>query len=128
MGNTLTRERDDHLETFRLIWLDSSVNNSEENLRAQQRLRKTVNYLKTFDGEQVCLKYIRSVPEDDRIILIVSGELGRILVPKISRLRQVFSIYIYCNNKIFHEHWSQHYYQVIQKKRSFSSMFHLMYM
>lgn len=116
MGNTFTREIDENLEAFRLVWLDGSVNNSEENLHAQQRLRRTVNYLKTFEDEQVCFKYIRSVPKDDRIILIVNGQLGQILVPKICHLRQVFSIYIYCKNKAFHEHWSQYYYRVMQKK------------
>ena len=114
MGNTITREENDNLETFRLIWLDSSVNRSEENLHAQWRLRTIINYLKTFEDEQTCLEYIRSVPKDDRIILIVSGRLGRIFVPKIAHLRQIDSIYIYCKNKAFNEYWAQYYYQVIK--------------
>src|ERR1700722_4333463 len=88
-----------NLETFSLVWLDASVNGSKENIEAQQRLRTSINHLKTFENSDQCEKYIRSVSKDDRIVLIVSGQLGREIVPRIHKLRQVFSIYVYCMDK-----------------------------
>jgi len=112
MGNASTKGKNDNLETFCLIWLDSLVNNSQENLQAQEQLRTAINHLKTFENEQLCLKYIKSVPKDDRIVLIVSGKLGRSIVPKIFHLRQIVSIYVYCTDKTFNEQWAQHFIKV----------------
>jgi hypothetical protein len=101
-----------NFETYSLLWLDGSIN-SPENLNAQEQLRLSINYLQTFDKFDDCEKYIRSVSIHDRIVLIVSGQFGQHLVPKIHRLHQVFSIYIYCANKQFHQQWSQQYTKVI---------------
>ena len=38
----------ENLETFSLLWLDAEVNESSENVAAQQQLRTSINYLKTF--------------------------------------------------------------------------------
>ncbi|CAF4308926.1 unnamed protein product, partial [Adineta steineri] len=40
---------DGNIETFSLIWLDTSVNKTDENLRAQVELQTTVSQLKTFE-------------------------------------------------------------------------------
>jgi hypothetical protein len=105
-------QRDENLETYCLIWLDTSVNSSEENLHAQQQLRSSINHLLTFEDDHQCLQYIHSVPKDDRIVLIVSGKLGRLVVPKIARLRHISSIYVYCMDKKANEQWAQDFSKV----------------
>ena len=100
-----------NFETYALIWLDASIN-SQENLEAQNKIRSFINYLQIFANLDQCEMYIRSVPSDDRIVFIVSGDLGQTLVPKIHSLRQIFSIYIYCRNKEFHQTWSKQYNKV----------------
>jgi hypothetical protein len=72
----------ENLETYCLIWLDTSVNELPENIRAQKELRKSINHLITFENDQQCLEYIESLSKDDRIILIVNGRFGHIIVPK----------------------------------------------
>jgi len=105
-------QKKENLETYCLIWLDASVNGSQENIQAQQQLRSSINYLLTFQDDQQCLQYIDSVPKDDRIVLIVSGRLGRIIVPQIVQLRQIISIYVYCMDKKANEQWAQHFSKV----------------
>lgn len=100
-----TTRQDENLETYSLIWLDASVNDSHENIEAQKQLRTSINYLVTFEDDQECLQYIESASKDDRIIFIVSGKLGQIIVPKIVQYRQLVSIYIYCMNKTANEQW-----------------------
>jgi hypothetical protein len=107
-----TKKQDENVETYCLIWLDASVNNSQENVQAQKQLRASINHLITFEDDQRCLCYIESVPKDDRIVLIVSGKLGQIIVPKIIQFRQITSIYVYCINRKENEKWAQHYTKV----------------
>ena len=103
---------DENLESLSLVWLDATVDNSKENLNVQKQLRSVINFLKTFHDEIECENYIRSIPEDDRMLLIVSGGLGQSLVPRIHMLRKILAIYIFCFDKKKHEEWSRQYTKV----------------
>ncbi|CAF5133826.1 unnamed protein product, partial [Rotaria sp. Silwood1] len=106
---TSSTSHNSNLETFSLVWLDSSINDSQENLHTQQQLRTIINHLRTFDNIQNCEKYIRSVSNHDRIVIIVSGISGRQLVPRIHNLRQVCSIYVYCMDRKTNGQWTKNF-------------------
>jgi acetolactate synthase small subunit len=108
--------QDDNLETVYLIWLDASINKSKENLHVQQELRSIINHLKTFENVPDCEQYIHQTSTDDRICLIVNGQLGEEIVPRIHQYRQIFSIYVYCFNQKRNEEWSKHFTKVIKQK------------
>jgi len=57
-------------------------------------------------------EFIEKTSAKDRLILIVSGRLGRQILPKIHHLRQMTSIYIYCMDKKANEEWSSKYSKV----------------
>lgn len=109
---SITAQQDDNLETYSLIWLDASVNDSHENVEAQKQLQISINYLVTFEDDQKCLQHIESTCTDDRIIFIVSGKLGQTIVPKIVQYRQLVSIYVYCMNKTANEQWAKQFDKV----------------
>ena len=109
IGASLCR---DNLETFSLIWLDKKVNETDSNRQTQKALRQIINNLKTFDDQQQCHNYITSCCAQDRMILIISGQLGQQLVPQIYQLRQISSIYVYCKNKEANEQWARKYDKV----------------
>ena len=98
--------KNENLETYCLVWLDAAVNSSKENIDAQKKLRATINHLLAFEEEKQCFEFFDSLPKDDRVVLIVSGRLGRIVVPKMSSIRQVISIYVYCMDKAANEEWA----------------------
>ena len=52
---SMTTEADENFETYSLLWLDAAVNDSNQNLQAQKKLRQTINHLKTFEDVLVCL-------------------------------------------------------------------------
>jgi hypothetical protein len=114
------KSSDENLESLSLVWLDTDVNKSRENLDVQKRLRSTINYLKTFQDATECENHIRSVPDGDRMLLIVSGGLGRDLVPRIHKLRQILSIYVFCQDRKKHEEWTQNITKVIYSRPHFS--------
>lgn len=111
-GSTASFVVEENLETFSLIWLDAAVNDSQENLDAQQQLRTSINYLKTFDNDAIFEEYVRSTSKDDRIVLIISGRFGVTVVPKIHPLRQITSIYVYCQDKKRNEAWAKEFKKV----------------
>ncbi|UJR19907.1 hypothetical protein I4U23_023039 [Adineta vaga] len=106
---TLSSSNDKHLETFCILWLDA---NSKETRDTEQKLRSTINYLKKFQDIDQCQQYIKRAEKNDRFIIIVSGQLGRELVPAIHTHRQVVSIYIYCMDRERNKQWSSKYSKV----------------
>ncbi|CAF3765586.1 unnamed protein product [Rotaria sp. Silwood1] len=96
---------DQHLEIFGLIWLDADVN-IKEIRNTEQQFRSIINHLKKFQDVKQCQQYIEERSQKDRLVLIVSGRLGREIVPSIHKLRQVISIYVYCMDKKSNEQWS----------------------
>ncbi len=117
---TLLKMAAKNLETYSLVWLDALANNSKENIHAQQRLRSLINHVKTFEQIDQCEQYIQSVSSQDRILLVVSGQLGEQLVPKIHELRQISTIYVYCTNKKKNEQWTKQFAKVYFTKNSSS--------
>jgi hypothetical protein len=120
MGQSLSNilaSLDDNLETFSLLWLDPSVHETNENIQAQDKLRTAINQLKPFENSKQCEQYIRSVSAKDRVVLIVSGQLGRDIVPRIHHLQQLLSIYVYCQDLKSNEQWSSQYAKVMKKSR-----------
>ncbi|CAF4460054.1 unnamed protein product, partial [Rotaria socialis] len=112
MGNSMTQtSSNDSLETYSIFWLDASVNN-EENITAQKKLRSIVNQLRTFVDPKEFLDRVHFIQQGDLTILIVSGQMGRIVVPEMQKLAQVSSIYVYCFDKEANLQWSQPYKKV----------------
>lgn len=101
-----------NLEMYCLIWLDATVNTTPENVQAQKQLQKIINNLVTFDDDQQCFHYIKNLSIEDRVIIIVSGRFGRIIVPKIDNMKQITSVYVYCFDKRANEQWSQKFSKV----------------
>ncbi|CAF1156105.1 unnamed protein product, partial [Didymodactylos carnosus] len=96
-----------NLEGFILLWLDASVNGTEENIKAQHKLREVINQLKTFEDKEECEEHIRAIEDDQKIVLIVSERFVRELVPRIEHLPQLFSIYVHCFDKKLNNEWAK---------------------
>jgi hypothetical protein len=107
---------DKQFEIFCLIWLDDNVQDNEIR-NAEQKLRSIINYLKKFQDVKQCQKYIEQSSQKDRLILIVSGRLGREIVPSINKLRQVISIYVYCMDKQRNKKWAAEFSKVKSSRK-----------
>ena len=101
-----------NLELFTLIWLDTN-DITQEKRGAQQKLRVIINHIKKFQDVQKCKNYIEQQAKDDRLVLVVSGRLGREIVPSIHMLQQVSSIYVYCIDRSGNEKWASQFGKVI---------------
>ena len=100
-------------EIFGLIWLDDVGEIAAKDTRqTEQALRSIINDLKKFEDIDKCQKYIEQKSTNDRLMLIVSGHLGRKIIPSIHALRQVMSIYVYCQDKESNKQWTKEYGKV----------------
>ena len=108
-----TNDDDMNLEIFCIIWLDAGVN-AKDTRDTEQKLRSIINHLKKFQDVKQCQKYIEQRSPKDRIVMIVSGELGQEIVPSIYKHRQVMSIYVYCIDNEVHKQWADKFAKVKQ--------------
>jgi hypothetical protein len=111
MNDLLKNIDDQQLEIFCIIWLDDNTQTSD-NRDTEQHLRSIINRLKRFKDVEQCENYINQRSLEDRLILIVSGRLGRKIVPTIHTVRQVISIYVYCMDEAGNKEWSKKYTKV----------------
>ncbi|CAF1335203.1 unnamed protein product, partial [Didymodactylos carnosus] len=104
----------ENLEVFSLVWCDSDVDRIAEYRQTQMELRRSINFLKTFDNIEECEGYIvQNTPESEEIILIVSDAIGKTLVPRIHALKQVNSIYVYSKDREKNEQqWIEGYNKI----------------
>ncbi|CAF2893640.1 unnamed protein product [Rotaria sp. Silwood2] len=100
-----------NLESFTCLWLDQNVDLTQDNRDTQQELRKIINHLQTFDNSDECEKYIRKITQE-KIVLIVSGALGRQVVPRLHDLPQFSACYVFCQDKKANEQWANKYPKV----------------
>ena len=107
-----------NLETYSSLWLDPSVTESKEYLKAKQRLRTSISSLKVFKTTEECEQYLPLVPAQDRIIFLVNNHLGQEVVQRIHPLRQIFAIYIYHDDQKPNGQWTKEYPKVISSSSS----------
>ncbi|CAF1356904.1 unnamed protein product [Rotaria sordida] len=102
---------DMYLEIFCLIWLDAGAN-AKDIRDTEQNLRSIINRFKKFQDVRQCQKFIEERSQKERVVIIVSGQLGREIVPSIHKLRQVISIYVYCMDKEGNKKWADKFAKV----------------
>ncbi|CAF1570370.1 unnamed protein product [Rotaria sp. Silwood1] len=95
------------LQNFRLVWLDSNLDESkDEYKKIIQYLRHIVISVTIFTDVHQCIDFLNQI-NDEKVFIIVSGSLGRDLMPEINGLPQLYSTYIFCGNPSVHERWSK---------------------
>ncbi|CAF4372379.1 unnamed protein product, partial [Adineta steineri] len=98
-----------HLGKFSLIWLDQNANLSKD---IEQRLRSIINHLKQFQDIEQCHQYIEQSLEQNRLILIVNDEFGKIIIPHIHYIDKLLSIYVYYSDNNIDKQWSSKFQKV----------------
>ena len=92
-----------------LIWVDSNMDeNSEDCQNTITRLRQVMNTINTFTDGQECIEFLQEI-KDDKVCMIISGSLGKDIVPRVHGMFQVDSIFIFCGNKQYHEQWTKNW-------------------
>ena len=94
------------LRDFLLVWLDANFNESSADFKtALKYLRQVVASIEIFTDAEECAKFLDQIKKE-KVFMIVSGSLGRQVVPEIESKPQLEAIYVFCGNKAAHEQWA----------------------
>ncbi|CAF0851251.1 unnamed protein product [Adineta steineri] len=95
------------MQNVLLIWLDNNINESNADCsNTIKQLKRVVNNINTFtDGDQ-CVEFIQTI-NNNKVCMIVSGSLGKHVVPHVHDMSQVDTIFIFCNNQEWHKQWAK---------------------
>ena len=108
---TTDRSAKSNLESFACLWLDQNVHSTQDNRDTLQELRQVINHLRTFDNSDECEQYIRQITTE-KVVLIVSGSLGRHIVPRLHDLPQFSACYVFCQDEKANKQWAMKYNKV----------------
>ena len=93
-------------QNFLLVWLDANFNETSADFKTSLKyLRQVVASIETFTDAEECVKFLDQIQEE-KAFMIVSGALGRQVVPEIENKSQLEAIYVFCGNKAAHEQWA----------------------
>lgn len=119
-----------HFDEFVVVWLKETDLDSD----TEFELRQLINYIKVYQNEQDCLKYIRVNPKE-KIFLILSDSIAEKFVPKIHDFDQIQFIYVFCeyfpryficNSMIKvekHREWTKNYLKIVDVYDDKSKLF-----
>jgi adenosyl cobinamide kinase/adenosyl cobinamide phosphate guanylyltransferase len=91
---SISAEHKNKVEVVWQVWLSNSIINAQRTVDAREQVRSLANHVKNFENTTQCEQFIRSLSNDDRVVLIVDDELGQQIVPQVHELQQVFAIYV----------------------------------
>ena len=94
-----------------LLWIDPTALN-EENAYLRKKLTEIYPVFKVFENPEEGQKLIHQLADAVRITLIVSGEVGKNLVPCVHDLGRIVSIFIFCVRQAEHTEWAKNYNKV----------------
>ncbi|CAF1653328.1 unnamed protein product, partial [Adineta ricciae] len=95
-----------------VVWLDNQIdhNNADCQFTIAQ-LEHITDNVTTFTDNDECVEYILNC-NDHQVYLIVSGALGQYLVRCIHDIPPLHTIFIFCQNKSYHEQWARHWNKI----------------
>jgi hypothetical protein len=109
---TVSGGRSTELQNLVLVWVDSNIDaNKKDFQHTLAQLRSVIYSLKTYNALVEAIAFIEGI-QQERVLLITSGALGKQLVPRIHDLGQVKSIYIFCSATAYHRKWTQQWKKV----------------
>ncbi|CAF1115420.1 unnamed protein product [Adineta steineri] len=95
------------MQNVLLIWLDSNINeNNTDCSNTIKQLKRVVNNINTFTDGEECVEFIQTI-HNNKVCMIVSGSLGKHIVPHVHHMSQVDTIFIFCNNQQWHKQWAK---------------------
>ena len=99
-------------ENVTLVWLTSSADNAERNKQITEDLRTLNDFTFISNDSNKCIDLIKSV-DKERIFLIMSAADAYKLLPDISHLSQLDSIYIYPGNREEYKRLFDDFYKIV---------------
>ena len=89
----------ENLEDVTVIWVDSNIDDSPDNLHTQSLLDDLSNCVLLYTDPELCMDYIQAITKE-RLFVIVSGILLQSVLPGLHSISAVTAIFIFCLDRI----------------------------
>ncbi|CAF4216874.1 unnamed protein product, partial [Adineta steineri] len=100
------------MQNVLLIWLDNNINeNNTDCNNTIKQLKRVVNNVNTFTNGDQCVEFIQTI-NNNKVCMIISGSLGKHIVPHVHNMSQVDTIFIFCNNQEWHKQWAKEWSKI----------------
>ena len=99
-------------ESITLIWFDPNIGKREDTQKTQEQLRQINDYVVFYVDLDLCISFIKE-HEKENIFLITSGKQASQILPRVIKLRQVDSIFIFCMKTERYQHLTKEYSKII---------------
>ena len=82
-----------------LIWLDETIDeNNADCLDIISHFRRVINAVNTFIDSDQCIEFLEHI-DNEKACMVISGSLAQHIVPRVHKMSQVDSIFIFCSSK-----------------------------
>lgn len=107
--NVVVPRRENKLPTVQsvlLIWLDKGLDeNRPDYYSTLTELQRGINTINTYTDGDECIQFLKTIKQD-KACMVIQGSLGQNIVPRVHDMPQVDSIFIFCQNRQYHEGWA----------------------
>ena len=99
-------------ESSTLIWFDPTIGSNQDTEHTKQQLRSINDYVIFHTDLDECIRSIQSI-DKEKVFLITSGVKAPLLLPHVSELRQLDSVFVFCMNRDRYKHLLDEYAKII---------------
>ncbi|CAF3713826.1 unnamed protein product [Rotaria socialis] len=111
---------------FNIVWLDPNIKESDETSRnSLARFRTIADATNIFNDPDQFIDYITR-PRSEKLFLVVSDTFARSIFPRIHKVVQVDSIYVFDNNQPSNARWNQEWSKVKGTATQFDTLCNLL--
>lgn len=100
-----------HTGSKLIVWYDAHAYD-DEHAPTRELLKGTLGDIFIMNDKQEWQRLIGRNCISQRLILIISGQFGCEIVPKIHESSNILSIYVYCQDKARNQAWANDYSKV----------------
>ncbi|CAF3438628.1 unnamed protein product [Rotaria sp. Silwood2] len=101
-------ELPDNKEDFQLIWLDAHLAKSSDARKTKKMLRILNVNAQFYTDIDKCLEIILNI-QTEHILLVVSGSLAHLILPRLQSIRSVRAVFIFCEVSELHSNLLDEY-------------------
>lgn len=101
-----------NFEGIVLIWYDPEIGTTDDTELTTEELRDINDRVLIFSEQIACVKHMESI-QNEKIFFITSGKGATSLLPKIHKLKQLDSVFIFCFKITKYKDLSQKYEPVV---------------
>jgi hypothetical protein len=99
-------------QKFHLIWLADNIEELKKNYRQSfTHLQSIDSSIDVFGNANIFMDFF-FLNSHEKIIMIVTGALGKDIVPIIHDASHLDSVFVFCHHKPYHEQWAKNYPKV----------------